>query len=116
MKNLNKYILGAFILSVGVNLFLLYFNSNTTPANQDPKTVIEQRKIQEIIDNAQDGQDKNKGPAIVDNACMYKNVTYKTGEGYFDGCNWHTCQDDGTFFGTEIGCEEYADPKNSWEQ
>lgn len=48
--------------------------------------------------------------------CLNDETIYLSGEGYFDGCNWQTCQDDGSFIGTEIGCEEYQDEKNSWEQ
>ncbi len=58
----------------------------------------------------------DKAPAYNDNVCMYNDVSYKPDESYYDGCNWHTCQDDGSFVGTEIGCEEYGEQKNSWEQ
>lgn len=42
MKNLSKYILSALVISVVVNFFLLYQNSNTTPATLDPQVVTEQ--------------------------------------------------------------------------
>lgn len=48
--------------------------------------------------------------------CMNDGTFYLTGESYYDGCNWRTCQEDGSFSGTEIGCEEYDNEKNSWEQ
>ena len=80
-------------------------NSSIDPADKEEISDEEQRKIQEIIDNDQAKQDEIEAPAVDGNACIYKDVVYETGEEYFDGCNWHTCQDDGSFIGTEIGCE-----------
>lgn len=42
MKNFSKYILVALVISMGVNLYLLYLNSNTTPAKPDSEVVVEQ--------------------------------------------------------------------------
>ena len=42
--------------------------------------------------------------------CEYKGIAYDEGESYFDGCNWQTCQEDGGFVGTEMGCGERGDP------
>lgn len=44
------------------------------------------------------------------NVCTYKDVEYEPGESYFDGCNWHTCNDDGSFVGTEKGCGTLEEP------
>lgn len=43
-------------------------------------------------------------------ACEYKGIAYDVGESYFDGCNWHTCQESGDFIGTEMACEPNEDP------
>ena len=57
-----------------------------------------------------DGLDPNEDPAFDGSVCEYKGVEYDVGEKYYDGCNWNVCQEDGTFVGTEMGCEEPGEP------
>jgi hypothetical protein len=60
--------------------------------------------------------EKAGGDLVSGSVCIHNETIYLSGEGYFDGCNSQTCQDDGYFLGTEMGCEEYQDERNSWEQ
>lgn len=46
--------------------------------------------------------------------CIHDETIYFAGEGYFDGCNWSICQEDGSLLETLIECTEYEDKKNSW--
>ncbi|EKD94058.1 MAG: hypothetical protein ACD_28C00001G0008 [uncultured bacterium] len=48
--------------------------------------------------------------------CLHGDMVYLASESYYDGCNWNTCQEDGTFVGTEVACEQEGEEKNSWEQ
>lgn len=48
--------------------------------------------------------DEAENPPVV--ACEYEGAEFEEGQSYFDGCNWQTCQADGTFVGTEKACEE----------
>lgn len=43
-------------------------------------------------------------------------VAYRPGEGFYDGCNNYTCQDDGDFANTEMECETYGKRTYSWQQ
>ncbi|MFA6522336.1 MAG: hypothetical protein WCT24_01955 [Patescibacteria group bacterium] len=37
--------------------------------------------------------------------CNYQGHTLSVSESYFDGCNYHTCQENGEIVSTEMACE-----------
>ena len=40
--------------------------------------------------------------------CEYEGMTLQVGGSYDDGCNTHTCQEDGSVLSTEVACEPEA--------
>lgn len=59
-----------------------------------------------VVQPVSQKQPKTIAPAYASEVCIYNEVAYQPGQSHYDGCNSHTCQDDGTFASTERACGE----------
>ena len=84
-------------------------------AGLDSDSSVDVRVLEDLSTQLDDDLDQrqaeiNEGDGPEDEAiCTYDGQTLQVGESYDDGCNTHTCQQDGTVVSTEMGCEAEGD-------
>jgi len=67
-------------------------------------TSVEQMVLDQNEDNESTLPYEGHTPDETELICYYEDQIIFVGQSYYDGCNTHTCQYDGTIISTEIGC------------